>query len=104
MRKYRPKKGEPGYAEFRERENARQREISWRWKSRQGADREARNEYCRMWREAHPGYHREKYREWRRANPERIREIRRAYRARKRLAAVNGWICDLAVAVSEATA
>lgn len=100
----RPKKGEPGYAAYRERENARQREGRSGWASRGSGvlrawreeHREEVNAYQRAWQTAHPGYGAAAQRRWREANPERAKELCREYRRRRRIARVNGWLCDIA--------
>ena len=105
----RPKKGEPGYAEYRERENARQREGRSLWPSRgfmrrrewREAHREEANAYQRAWQAAHPGYSASAQRRWREANPERARELQREFRARRKVARVNEWVCGLAEALSD---
>lgn len=105
----RPKKGEPGYAAYRERENARQRE-QWRGCASRGfgqsrewrdAHREEIRAYNRAWQAAHPGYSREKFREWRRANRDHYNEIQRECRRRKKVARVNEWVCGLAEALAD---
>lgn len=105
----RPKKGEPGYAEFRERENARQREHRRGWASCgfgvrrawREAHREEVNAYQRAWHAAHPGYSAAAQRRWREANPERARELQREFRARRKVARVNEWVCGLAEALAD---
>lgn len=105
----RPKKGEPGYAEFRERENRRQREKRSGWASRgfgqrrewREARRDEVNAYHRAWMAAHPGYSAAAQRRWREANPERARELQREFRARRKVARVNEWVCGLAEALSD---
>jgi len=104
-----PKKGEPGYAAYRERENARQRRERSGWASRgsgvlrawREAHREEIRAYAAKWNAAHPGYYRERGRAWRRANPERARELQREFRARRKVARVNEWVCGLADALAD---
>ena len=104
-----PKKGEPGYAAYRERENARQRENRSGWASRgsgvlrawREAHREEIRAYAAKWNAEHPGYYRERFREWRRANRDRYNEIQRECRRRKKVARVNEWVCGLAEALSD---
>jgi hypothetical protein len=79
----------------------REAERKRRWAQ---AHPEYRRAYMAKWSAEHPGYFREKIKAWQAANRDRMREYRRAFRERKRVAAVNGWICDLAAAVAEATA
>ena len=108
----RPKKGEPGYAEYRERENRRQREGRALWASRgfgrrrewREAHREELNAYQRAGQSAHPGYSAAAQKRWREANPERAKELQREYRARVRIAAANEYVADILAAVKEATA
>jgi len=105
----RPKKGEPGYAEYRARENARQREQRRGWASRgfvvrrewREAHREEVNAYQRAWQSEHPGYAAAAQKRWREANPERARELQREYRARRKVSRVNEWVCGLAEALSD---
>lgn len=100
----RPKKGEPGYAEYRERENARQREGRSLWPSRgfmrrrewRDRHREENAAYQRAWQAAHPGYSAAAQKRWRERNPERAKELQREYRACRKVARVNGWLCDIA--------
>lgn len=107
--KHRPKRGEPGYAAYRERENARQREQRRGWASRgfgvrrewREAHREEANAYQRAWQAAHPGYSAAAQRRWREANPERAKELQREYRARRKVARVNEWVCGLAEALAD---
>jgi len=104
-----PKKCEPGYAAYRERENARQREQRRGWASRgsgvlrewREAHREEIRAYAAKWNASHPGYYRERGRAWRRANPERARELQREFRARRKVARVNEWVCGLADALAD---
>lgn len=104
-----PKKGEPGYAAYRERENARQREqrrglasrgfgVRREWRE---AHREEANAYQRAWHAAHPGYSAAAQRRWRDANPERAKELQREFRARRKVARVNEWVCGLAEALAD---
>ena len=105
----RPKKGEPGYAEFRERENRRQREHRLGWSSRgfgrrrewREAHREEVNAYHRAWMAAHPGYRAAAQRRWREANPDRAKELQREFRARRKVSRVNEWVCGLAEALAD---